>query len=235
MLLLVNLTPTVPFALARHSQLLRFLRRLENLKSRQRHINSRGAGPRRQDLTSAGGDSNNFRPFYSPDEWDDTGVFTVAPRPKYFPCETKRRQRQHVLATPVLSSPSSLSLAAPFTGDSPGMTSPPPNDTSYKPQEFGSWKDWGSGEGLGMWPERRRKVRRQKNIRMECIASLSFPRYGHSTAFVVFPLAFTFRNMFDYATSGADYTSKYEFSKNSNWGEYDIFLILRRKLLIFAY
>ncbi|CAM9276755.1 unnamed protein product, partial [Laminaria digitata] len=83
-------------------QLLRSLR-LERAASRQRHNASRrgrgggggggGGGGSWSSLHSSGSDS---RPFSPPDDWDDTGIFTVALRPKTVPSGSAgRRHHRH--------------------------------------------------------------------------------------------------------------------------------------------
>lgn len=142
-------------------QLLRSLRQ-ESMHSRHhRHNRSRcDRSCHNGDAVSAAGVvSIVCRPFSPPDEWDDTGLFTVAPRPKTVPSGTTRRRHQHTLATPMFGRPSSPPLLPPSIGDSSGALTAPPDDLWSKTPEFGGASGGGLGGGFGLWPRRRRKAR----------------------------------------------------------------------------
>lgn len=111
-------------------------------------------------------------PFSPPDAWDDTGLFTVAPRPKTVPSTgTSKRNRNphqkptiegHTLAEPVFSRPSTTSqvpLLPPSTGSLSGAAvvgTIAPEDLWHKGDDF---RGGASSDGFGLWPKRRRKVR----------------------------------------------------------------------------
>ncbi|CAM9178248.1 unnamed protein product, partial [Sphacelaria rigidula] len=87
-------------ALEQSLQLLRSLRAQGKVAdSRRCHRSSRASSlagdPRRTTQCRR----NLRRPFSPPDEWDNTGLFTVAPRPKSVPSKTHgQRALRHTLA-----------------------------------------------------------------------------------------------------------------------------------------
>lgn len=111
-------------------------------------------------------------PFSPPDAWDDTGLFTVAPRPKTVPSTgaTKRNRNphqkptieSHTLADPVFARPSAtpqVPLLPPSTGSLGGTAvvgTIPPGDLWHKGDDF---RGGAASDGFGLWPKRRRKVR----------------------------------------------------------------------------
>lgn len=139
--------------------------------------------------TATRGGANIARLHFSPaDAWDDTGLFTVAPRPKTVPLppqgsgtkrnrrsqeQEQRRQRPtletHTLASPVFASrgwPSSPTPAVlpDSRGSSRGgavVGTIAPSELWHKGEDFGAGGVGGLGassDGFGLWPKRRRKV-----------------------------------------------------------------------------
>lgn len=112
-------------------------------------------------------------PFSPPDAWDDTGLFTVAPRPKTVPsfgtAKRNRKSRQkptietHTLAGPAFARPSAtpqMPLLPPSTGSLGGTAvvgTIPPDDLWHKGDDFGGGT---TSDGFGLWPRRRRQVPR---------------------------------------------------------------------------
>lgn len=110
-------------------------------------------------------------PFSPPDAWDDTGLFTVAPRPKTVPSSgTTKRNRNphqkptidsHTLASPVFARPSAspqMPLLPPSTASLGGTAvvgTIPPDELWHKGDDFGGGT---ASDGFGLWPRRRRKV-----------------------------------------------------------------------------
>ncbi|CAM9181300.1 unnamed protein product, partial [Scytosiphon promiscuus] len=138
--------------------------------------------------TTRSGAGVSRSPFSPADAWDDTGLFTVAPRPKTVPLpsrgsatkrsrlseeEERRRQRPtlvtHALASPVFANhgwPSSFPPVDPpdAVGSSGGAAlvgTIAPSELWHKGQDFGTVGRVGSGaasDGFGLWPKRRRKA-----------------------------------------------------------------------------
>ncbi|CAM9885497.1 unnamed protein product [Ectocarpus sp. 4 AP-2014] len=119
-----------------------------------------------------------FPPFSPPDAWDDTGLFTVAPRPKTVPSRMPSRIRHdqqhqrptlagHTLASPVFASrtskPPSFAVAVPLGSNGRSVDGSAvvgtklPSELWQKGQDIGLGRS-GSFDGFGLWPKRRRKV-----------------------------------------------------------------------------
>lgn len=171
----------------RHAQLLRSLQHASAARSRKsvkggvgNHKGNRGgARTSHPGLLAKGGVTPSARagakfgspPFSPPDAWDDTGLFTVAPRPKTVPStENPKRNRRahqkptietHTLADPVFSRPSTtpqMPLLPPSTGSLGGSAvvgTIPPGDLWHKGDDFGGGT---ASDGFGLWPKRRQKV-----------------------------------------------------------------------------
>ncbi|CAB1117471.1 unnamed protein product [Ectocarpus sp. CCAP 1310/34] len=120
-----------------------------------------------------------FPPFSPPDAWDDTGLFTVAPRPKTVPSRIPSRihhdqQHQrptlasHTLASPVVAGrtsdpPSSAVVVPPGSNgrnvdDSAVVGTMLPRELWQKGQDIGLGRSGSSSDSFGLWPKRRRKV-----------------------------------------------------------------------------
>lgn len=121
----------------------------------------------------------SFPPFSPPDAWDDTGLFTVAPRPKTVPSRNPSRshhdhQQQrptlasHTLASPVFASrtsdSSSCAVAVPPGSNGRSVDGSAvvgtmlPSELWQKGQDIGLGRSGSSSDGFGLWPKRRRKV-----------------------------------------------------------------------------
>ncbi|CAM9282717.1 unnamed protein product [Ectocarpus sp. 12 AP-2014] len=120
-----------------------------------------------------------FPPFSPPDAWDDTGLFTVAPRPKTVPSRIPSRIHQdqqhqrptlasHTLASPVFASKTSdppfFAVAVPPESNGRDMDGSAvvgtmlPSELWQKGQDIGLGRAGASSDGFGLWSKRRRKV-----------------------------------------------------------------------------
>lgn len=91
----------------------------------------------------------NSRPFSPADEWDDSGIFTIAPRPKSVPPGKRRRERQQGLMTPSFTRPSSSTLPQSSIG-------------SFSPRVWRKTRQFSRainmGDSLGFWTKPMREV-----------------------------------------------------------------------------
>lgn len=89
------------------------------------------------------------RPFSPADKWDDSGIFTVAPRPKSVPPGKRRRERQQGLTTPSLSRPTSSTLPQSSIG-------------SFSPTVWRKTRQFSRainmGDRLGVWTKPMREI-----------------------------------------------------------------------------
>ena len=153
-------------------QLLRSLR-LERAASRQRHNRGNKVGSFRRGrgggrvggrgsfLHSSG---SRGRPFSPPDDWDDTGIFTVALRPKTVPSGSAGRQQhqQHAFVTPSIGRSAASRLVPPPIVGRP-VTSvggvKPSSDEIRNGLDNGGESGITPSDGFNIWNKRRRKVR----------------------------------------------------------------------------
>lgn len=147
--------------------------------SRSRPQTSRPSQKRKGDASGRNGEGDatpiraprtgsSFPPFSPPDAWDDSGLFTVAPRPKTVSSTgaTRRNRKQEQKPAPgspvfpgrASSTPRAVTLPASLESLGGGIPFGmfPPGELWHKGQDF---RGGSSSDGFGLWPKRRRKVR----------------------------------------------------------------------------
>lgn len=147
------------------NQLLRSLREQGKTADHRRHC--RSARPSRcpgDPGRTPGSNGIVRRQFSPPDAWDDTGLFTVAPRPKSLPSWSHRQRRQkHALAARV-SRVCLSSTSAPTLPDVQAATDRGQSTSSLGEQSNEEDMIFPAGRGVkgfagavGVWPRTRRE------------------------------------------------------------------------------